>query len=100
MAAPLWREIILKALPHFEKKEWIKPPGIQYFKIDPETGDLSSGDGGVEIPAVSGAEPGSKQLKHALGMFGLDSESNAGESADHSETSNEGETSRNLRSLY
>jgi penicillin-binding protein 1A len=71
MAAPLWREVVRSALVKYGKSLAPPPPSIRFVSVDAETGDPVRA-GGVSVPAVSGAEPGSGGLRHALGMYGLD----------------------------
>lgn len=71
MAGPLWREIVRLALKKFSGSDLQRPAGVRYVRINPETGERTDGSGGIAIPVADGREPGSRSLRHALGMYGL-----------------------------
>ena len=100
MAAPLWRQIVLKALPVLGKKDWVKPDSVRYYRIDPETGDPTKGDGGNDIPAMVDFEPGSSKLRHALGMYGLDHQPSEEGEEENAAGLKQDDTNDSLRSLF
>lgn len=103
MAAPLWREIVRAALNKYGTAPVPAPSSVRFVNIDPETGDLARG-GGIPIPVVSGFEPGSRRLRHALGMYGLDSggagSAEGGETSSGASTGAAEDSSQSLRSFF
>jgi penicillin-binding protein 1A len=110
-AAPLWRAFMQEALKIYAASDLSRPSGLGTARMDPETGQLIPADGnpgaqGVEIPVMTGFEPGSPGLRHVLGIQSESLPSQPGEfdSSNPSEVRNPGsdseETTRGLRSLY
>lgn len=99
MAAPLWREIVRAALNSYGTAPLPAPPAVQFVKIDPETGDLARG-GGISIPVMPGFEPGSRRLRHALGMYGLESGAKGGEASPGASPGATQDSSQSLRSFF
>lgn len=83
MAAPLWQAIMLSATKLYPQQAWREPDGITHVRIDPETGHLALGGGGLSISAVEGTQPGAPGARNALGLSAFDSDA-SGRSSDGS----------------
>ena len=95
MAAPFWRAVMMEATAAYPSKGWKEPANVTTVRVSTDTGDLVFGSGGLQLPVVSGTEPGSG--RNALGMFGL-----SGDEAQNDENNSAPESSdtSSLRSIY
>jgi penicillin-binding protein 1A len=101
MAAPIWREVMKKAVALYPSGNWKEPPGISSVRIDPETGALATGGGGLSVPVVAGSEPGSPRARNALGLLGLGGNANP-DPSNGNETTHEPpqDDSQGLRTVF
>lgn len=101
MAAPLWREIMSEVTRLYPQSEWTEPEGVTRIRIDPETGLLALGGGGIVVPVVNGTEPGAPGAKNALGLSAFDKSTNSkNDSEDNSQTESENSDTSSLRSAF
>ena len=101
MAAPLWREIMSEVTRLYPQSEWTEPEGVTRIRIDPETGLLALGGGGIVVPVVNGTEPGAPGAKNALGLSAFDKSTDSkNNSEDNSQSESENSDTSSLRSAF
>jgi penicillin-binding protein 1A len=74
-ASPIWVAFMSKILKDVSKKEFPIPEGIEFMKIDPKTGQVSSGKEGILECFKEGTEPTQKDpssLKTSTDFFKFD----------------------------
>lgn len=99
MAAPIWRDVMLAASKAYPSQGWKEPRGVTNVRIEPETGKLALGGGGLLVPVVTGSEPGAPGARNALGLYGFDSPSNAEDASGAAGFPGEETDTGSLRSL-
>jgi penicillin-binding protein 1A len=77
MAAPLWRDVMMAATKAYPSQGWKEPQGVTNVRIEPETGKLALGGGGLIVPTVTGSEPGAPGARNALGLMGFEGTTSA-----------------------